>query len=154
MQAEEQRFTRQDLLSALDKGWKHYLPRLALLTEVELARYAREQGFERIEDVLAHIFAWWERTMERTNRLLSGQAVPPANDMDEFNAGVVKRYQSWSSPAIEEHFAAALMDFEQFLKDVPEAAFTNERIHLWLRIDVFDHYEDHRLPNGSSLREA
>lgn len=153
MSSEERRYSRQELLTALEKGWKQYLPHLATLLEEEQARYAQQQGFPRVQDVIAHVFAWWELSMGRTREELDGHIVPLVNDMDEFNAKVVAQYQNWSRSAIEEKFAATLMAFERFLHDLPEAALENERIYLWLRIDAIDHYEDHRLPNGSSLRE-
>jgi hypothetical protein len=151
---EEHRFSREDLLTALEKGWRQYLPRLKELSDEEQARYAREQGFARIEDVIAHIFGWWELSMQRTFRILSGHDVPIANDMDEINAALVEQYQHWTRADIEERFTAALAAFEQFLIDLPEKALENDRVYLWLSIDAIDHYEAHRLPNGPALREA
>jgi len=66
MSAPEQRFSRQDLLTALEQGWKQYLPRRAVLSEEEQTSYAHEQGYARVEDVLAHICARWERSMQRS----------------------------------------------------------------------------------------
>ena len=152
MSAEEQRYSRQDLLTALEKGWKQYLPHLAVLSSDEQARYAHVQGYARIEDVLAHIFAWWELSMQRTREILSGDQVSIENDMDEFNAEAVAKYQSWTRSAIEEKFAATLATFERFLHDLLESALENASIQLWLRLDAIDHYEDHRLPNAPSAR--
>ncbi len=154
MSSDEQRFSRQDLLAALEKGWKQHLQRLAELSEEEQARYTREQGFSRVQDILVHIFAWWEQTMQRSLRLSSGQPVPPADDMDEFNAKVVVQYQQWTRAAVEAKFAKTLSALEHFLIDLSETTLENERIHLWLRIEVIDHYEEHRLPNGPKLRET
>jgi hypothetical protein len=151
MSSEKQQFSRQDLLAALEKGWKHYLSRLEELSEEEQTRYAQKQGFSCIQDVLVHIFGWWERSMQRTSRLLNGDSVPRANDMDEFNAEVVAHYQQWTREAVEAKFATTLTAFEHFLMDLPETALENERIHLWLRIDAIDHYQDHRLPNAPAL---
>lgn len=153
MSPEEQRLSREDLLTALEKGWRQYLPKLRELREQEQARYAHEQGFARIQDVIAHIFGWWELSMQRTLQILSGHKVP-VRDTDEITLEIVERYQHWTRLAIEERFSAALTAFEQFLRDVPEKAFEHERIYLWLRVDAIDHYEAHRLPNGPALREA
>jgi hypothetical protein len=154
MPSEEQRYTRQDLLTALEKGWKQYLPHMAALPPDEQARYAQEQGYARIEDVVAHILAWWELSMQHTREVLSGKYLPIANDMDDFNARVVVQYQGWTLTAIEEKFATTLTTFEHFLRDLPESAFENDRIQLWLRMESIDHYEDHRLCNAPSLHEA
>jgi hypothetical protein len=100
----EKQFNHQELVAALEKGWKHYLPCLAALSEEERARYVREQGFSRVQDMLVHIFAWWELSMQRTAWLLSGPPLPPAKDhplfshtMDEFNAKVVAQHEQWTA---------------------------------------------------------
>ncbi|HEY6543008.1 MAG TPA: hypothetical protein VIZ18_18850 [Ktedonobacteraceae bacterium] len=158
MPSEEKQFNRQGLIAALQKGWKHYLSCLAALSDEEQARYAREQGFLHVQDVLVHIFAWWERSMQRTAWLLSGPPLPPAKghplfllDMDEFNADVVAQHEQWSRAASEEKFAATLAAFERFLIDLPETALEHEHIQTWMRIDTIDHYEAHRPPNGPAL---
>ncbi|GHO85055.1 ClbS/DfsB family four-helix bundle protein [Dictyobacter formicarum] len=151
MTSENQQFSRQDLLAALEQGWKHYLTHLHELSEDEQVLYAQKQGFTRVQDVLAHVVAWWERSMQRSFQIISGHAVPRTDDMDAFNAEVVEQYQQWTGEAIEAKFADTLTTFERFLKELPDTAFENERIQLWLRIDVIDHYEDHRLPNAPKL---
>jgi len=148
-----QQFSRQDLLAALEQGWKQYLSCLAALSEEEQARYAHEQGFARVQDMLAHIFAWWERSMQRSATLLSGQPLPPASEVDEFNAEVVARYQQWTRAAIEAHFATALAALEHFLLDLPETALEHEPIQRWMHIEAIEHYEEHCPPNGPKLRE-
>ena len=150
MVSENQQYSRQDLLIAVEKGWKHYLSQLKKLSEEEQMQYAKEQGFSCVQDVLIHIFAWWERSMQRAPLVMSGQLVPPT-DVDAFNVEMVEQYKQWSREAVEEKFAMVLTTFEQFLINVPEAALENERIQVWLRIDAIEHYEAHRLPNGSVL---
>ncbi len=124
--------------------------RLAELSEEEQTRYAHEQGFARVQDVLVHIFAWWERFMQWTPTLLSGHPAPPVN-VDELNAEAVAHYQQWTRAAVEEKFTATLTAFERFLLDLPETALEHERLYLRLRIGTIYHYESHRLPNGPEL---
>ncbi|GEM_PF-641293 len=160
MSVEERHFSRQDLLAALEQGWKQYLPRLAALSEDEQARYAEGQGYARVQDVLVHIFAWWERSIRRSRRLVSGppvlmpeeeRALFPDQTIDEFNAEVVVRHQSWTRAAVETHFVAALAALEQLLRDLPETALEDERLHRWLRVETIDHYQEHRLPNAPAV---
>jgi hypothetical protein len=150
MSSDNQQFSRQYLLADLEKGWKHYLSRLQELSEEEQARYAREQGFSRIQDVLVHIFAWWEHSMQRSLMILDGRSLL-YTDVDAFNAEMVEHYQQWTRQTVEEKFATTLTTLERFLIDLPETALEHERIQLWLRIDAHDHYEDHRLPNEPAL---
>ncbi len=158
MPPEEQQYSRQDLLDALERGWKQYLPELAALSAAEQTRYAQEQGFARVQDVLVHIFAWWERSMQRSLRLLNGPPVIDASahalfaqTIDEFNAEAIARCQHWSRAAVEAHFAAALTTLEEFLHNLPESALEDERLQRWMRSEAIDHYRDHRLPNGPTL---
>ena len=146
MVSENRQYSRQDLLTTVEKGWKHFLPQLKKLSEEGQAQYAQEQGFSRVRDVLVHIFVWWEHSMQRTPLVMSGQLVPPT-DVDAFNVAMVEQYKQWTREAVEEKFAMVLTTFEQFLINVPETALENKRIQLWLRIDAINHYEDHCLPN-------
>lgn len=158
MSSEDQRFSRQELLAVLEQGWKQYLPELAELSEEEQIRYAQEQGFDRVQDMLVHIFAWWERSMQRSIRLLYG---PPTLDasahalfsqtIDEFNAEAMERYQQWNRAAVEAQFATTLAALEEFLLHLPESALEDERLQRWMRSEAIDHYRDHRLPNGPAL---
>ncbi|QBD75239.1 ClbS/DfsB family four-helix bundle protein [Ktedonosporobacter rubrisoli] len=154
MSQEDRRYSRQDLLTAIEMGWRQYLPHLAQLSPEEQDNYAREQGFERVQDVLVHIFSWWERSTQRTYRLLGGLEVPRTDDIDAFNANAVAQYKQWSREDVEAKFTMDLEAFERFLSNLPEMALDNERIHLWLRLDAIDHYEEHRPPNAPSLRAA
>ncbi len=158
MSAEQQHYTRQQLLDALDQGWKLYLARLAALPEETQAQYAQQQGFARVQDVLAHILGWWDLSMRRTDRVLTG---PPdirpedhalfPESMDAFNAETIARYQEWTRAAVEETFAATLAALEQTLLNLPEHALEDERIQRWMRSEVIDHYQAHRLPGVSEV---
>jgi hypothetical protein len=154
MSSEEQQrqFSRQELLASLEQGWKRYLSQLTSLSEEEQTRYARQQGFSRMQDVLAHILAWWELSMQRITRVLTGPPVIRPEDhalfpesMDDFNAEVIARYQPWSRAAVEEKFAATLLALEQLLQNLPETALEDERIQRWMRSEAIDHYKEHRL---------
>ncbi len=158
MPAPERHYRRQEFLAALEQGWKHYLPRLRALPEEAQARYAQAQGFARVEDVLAHIFAWWDRSLQRSRALLEHPAVIPpevhalfAQSIDEFNAESLARYQSWDRAAIEAQFTATLQTLEGFLKEVPENELEDERLQRWMRAETFEHYNEHLLPDASTL---
>jgi hypothetical protein len=161
MSSSDQRFSRQDLLTALEQGWKRYLPGLAALSEEEQARFAQAQGFARVQDMLVHIFSWWERSMQRSIRLLNG---PPEIDasahalfvqtIDEFNADVINRYQGWTRAAVEERFVANLAALEDYISHLSDAALEDARIQRWMRSEAIDHYNDHRLASGPALHLA
>jgi len=48
MVSDNRHFHRQDLLAALEQGWKQYLSQLHELREEEQVLYAQEQGFSRV----------------------------------------------------------------------------------------------------------
>lgn len=153
MPSPQRPLSRQELLAALEQGWKTYLPHLAELSEEEQTRFAQEQGFARVQDLLVHIFAWWERSMRRTTWLLSNPPLPPAPDhplfdkeVDEWNAQAITEYQHRTRAEVEAQFAATLAAFERFLRDLPASALEQEHIQAWMRMETMDHYEEHRLP--------
>ncbi len=157
MSPEDQQYSRQNLLDALAQGWKPYLEQLKALPEEEQERYAQQQGFAQVQDVLVHIAAWWELSMQRTTRVLTGPPEIRPEDhalfpesMDAFNAQSIQRCQDWTRAAVEEKFAATLLTLERFLLDLPETALDDERIQRWMRSEAIDHYRDHRLLNASS----
>jgi hypothetical protein len=161
MPSEERRFSGQEFLAALEKGWKHYLSQLAELSEEEQNHFAQEQGFLRIQDLLVHIFAWWERSMQRTTWLLSNPPLPPTQghplfgkSMDEWNAEAIARYQHWTRDDVEAKFTTTLAALEAFLQDLPEAAFEQERIQFWMRVETVDHYEKHCLPQSGQFKRG
>jgi len=152
MPSPQQPLSRQELLAALEQGWKTYLPRLAELSEEEQTRFAQEQGFTRVQDLLVHIFAWWRLSMQRTTWLLSNPPLPPSPDhplfdkeVDEWNAQAIIEHQHLTRAEAEAQFAATLTEFERFLRDLPAAAFEQEHIQTWMRLETMDHYEEHRL---------
>ncbi|HLW01542.1 MAG TPA: ClbS/DfsB family four-helix bundle protein [Ktedonobacterales bacterium] len=156
MSSEGQRFSRQSLLDALEQGWKPYLSQLNALPADEHEQYAHQQGYARVQDVLVHIVAWWELSMQRTVRVLTGPPEIRPEDhalfpesMDAFNAEVIAQYQHWTRAAVEAKFTATLVALERFLLDLPETALDDERIHRWMRSEAIDHYQAHRLPNVS-----
>jgi hypothetical protein len=158
MSSEQRQFSRQQLLDALEQGWKQYLSRLAALPKEEQVQFAQRQGFPRVQDVLAHIIGWWELSMRRTVRVLTGPPViQPEDDvlfpesMDEFNAETITHYYHWTSAAVEEKFVATLVVLEQFLLNLPEMALEDERIQRWMRSEAMDHYQDHCLPKASNV---
>lgn len=153
MSSEKPRFSRQELLAALEQGWKQYLAGLAAVSEEEQTRCAQAQGFARVQDLLVHIFAWWERSMQRSIRLLQGPPVIDASahalfaqTIDEFTADAIARHQQWTRAAVEARFAAALTALEAFLRNLPESALEDDRIQRWMRSEAIDHYQEHRLP--------
>jgi hypothetical protein len=158
MPTEGQHYSRQNLLDALAQGWKPYLSPLKALPEDEQEHYARQQGYARVQDVLVHIVAWWELSMQRTSRVLTGPPEIRPEDhvlfpesQDEFNAETITRFQTWTRAAVEEKFAVTLLTLERFLLDLPETALDDERIHRWMRSEAIDHYKDHRLPNAPEV---
>lgn len=154
MSLQQQSLSRQDLLIALEKGWKQFLPQMAALSAEEQELYTQQQGFARIEDVLVHTFAWWEYAMPRARDLLRGLQAPgpkDSSDINRFNDEAIAHYQHWTRSAVEEQFTTTFTAFERFIQDLPEAAFEHPQVSFLLRIMVIEHYKAHRPPNGPEL---
>jgi hypothetical protein len=52
----------------------------------------------------------------------------------------------------EKRLSREELPLEHFIANLPETALANDRIYRWLLIDIIEHYESHRSPNGPRLR--
>src|SRR5512136_2943727 len=100
MSDQAKRWTRDELLVALDDIWARYPSRLSELPEDEQLRFVQQQGYARPQDLLAHLGAWMEESL-RVMPYLRRDEKPPRDyrDDDEFNARAVQRFagQSWAT---------------------------------------------------------
>ena len=146
-------WTREALRAAMDDIWGQYLPALARLPEAEQTRYANQQGYARVQDLLAHINAWAEETLRVMPYLLRNEPAPRdyAND-DEFNARAVEHCKDWTRAQVEAEFERLRVALAELIASLPDEAFETRRVYRWVKATVVDHYLEHQLPNGPALR--
>ncbi|MCJ7432901.1 MAG: ClbS/DfsB family four-helix bundle protein [Anaerolineales bacterium] len=135
---------KQRTLKLLKEEWGTYIERFDRLPADEKIKRVKEQGFESLRDLLAHVLAWWEEGLEVVLATAAGRE-PPRKDYDDtaFNAEAVSRYKSWNEAKFFAHFESTRQKMESSLKSMPDAAFENSRIKRWLHGIVIGHAREH-----------
>jgi hypothetical protein len=135
---------KQRTLELLQEEWGTYIKRFDRLPAEEKIKRVKEQGFESLRDLLAHILAWWEEGLEVVLATVQGRETPRKTyDDDAFNAEAVSRYKPWSEAEFFAHFESTRRKMESSLKSMPEAAFEDRRITRWLYGIVIEHAREH-----------
>ena len=92
--------------------------------------FARNEGLWIITGILDDpSFTWEER------------------DTDSFNRELVEKYRAWSDDDLLLHYENVRESFLDLVSELPEDALTNKDIAGWLKADVIEHLEDHRIPD-------
>ena len=143
---------KQRILKLLREEWGTYIERLDRLpADAKIVRI-KEQGFESLRDLLAHILAWWEEGLEVVLATAEGRETPRKTyEDDAFNAEAVSRYKPWSEAEFFAHFESTRRKMESGLKSMPDAAFENRRITRWLYGIVIKHAREHIVALSRSL---
>jgi hypothetical protein len=152
MPEDKQRLSREGLLAALDAGWGRLLFTLAQWPDEKQELYARQQGYPRVQDLLAHVCAWWEETLVVVPRIWYHHAPDYDYDIDLFNARAVTRFQPWTRAQVEAHFEKLRHALAELIRNLPAEAFNDDRIYAWLLNATVEHYEEHQPPRGPRLR--
>ncbi len=147
----QKRLTREELLSALEAGWGRFLSSLAKWSEDKQTIYAVQQGYPRVQDLIAHVCAWSEETLRVVPLLHSRQLAEQEYDIDMFNARAVTRYQPWTRARIEARFEELRLALAELIRTLPASALDDESVYAWLFETAVEHYREHRPPGGPRL---
>ena len=138
--------TRQSVLDLLTGDWADYIGRFQALPPAAQAAFLKQQGYQRLADLLAHIVAWWEVGMQTIPRF---QADPDARsleiDVDSFNAQAVEQVQALTDAEEIQVFEAARRKFIDLTSQLSEDDFKDERILTQYKWELVNHLEDHRI---------
>jgi hypothetical protein len=139
--------TRHEVLDILENHWPQYHSRLREMTDDDLLDWADAQGYDRPQDVLAHINAWFEEMLRILPVVLRGEKYQRDwATIDEFNARAVKhaRDQSLDYALSEgDRLRSALFEAISALNDETVA---NNYLNRWLYGTIVEHIHEHALP--------
>jgi hypothetical protein len=135
---------KQRILILLKDEWGTYIERFDRLPADEKNKRVKEQGYESLHDLLAHVIAWWDEGLEVVLATAEGRELSRKTyDDDAFNAEAVSRYKAWSEAEFLARFESTRRKMEASLKSLPEAAFENRRVARWLYGIVIVHAREH-----------
>ena len=139
-------FTMREVIHMLDGGWRVYVDRFNALSPEMQADFLKKEGFETFHDLLAHVIGWWEEGLWVITGILDAPSfIWEERDVDAFNRELVEKYRSWSDDDLLLHYENVREAFLDLVSELPEDALTNEDIAGWLKADVIDHLEDHKI---------
>ncbi|HCB02021.1 MAG TPA: hypothetical protein DEP19_06525 [Anaerolineae bacterium] len=111
--------------------------------------YLKKEGFERFEDILAHIIRWWDETMKVIENIKNNPTFevkePTTEDIDNFNKQAVEQFRSKSGDEVRNIFEQKQTEMIQFVKNLPENLFDNQTVQHWFAADVVEHFDEHNL---------
>lgn len=136
--------TKQRTLDYIEFEWGTYVERFNRLLIDEQTKRVKEQGYESLRDILAHILAWWEEGMGILRAIAEERPFERKKyDFDVFNAEAVHRYKSWDEAEFMAHFENTRQKMESDLKSMDEALFENRRVKAWIRAVITHHAREH-----------
>ncbi len=132
------------VVDMLENEWATYIDDFNALDDARKKEFLSKYGFESLHDVLAHVTGWWEESA----RIIAGVLDSPGftwenRDADAYNAELVKKYSKWTDKDLIIHFDAVRVVLLELTAELPEDAFLNKDIELWLMDDVVGHYDEH-----------
>ena len=134
-------------LDLLQNEWATYIDDFNRLTAEKKTEFLSKQGFASFHDLLAHVVGWWEEGLRVISGILDNPAFTwSSQDVDAFNADLIKKFAGWSDDDLTKHFETVRLALIDLVSDLPEDAFYNEDIEGWLRDDVVAHYDEHPIP--------
>lgn len=109
----------------------------------EKNEYLKKQGFERFEDMLAHIIGWWDEGAKAIEGFKKdANFVYTEPQVDSFNQTLVERYRNTDVRNIFEQKRRAMIEL---VKSMDERLFENQTVERWLAADVVEHFDEHNL---------
>ena len=140
--------TYQEIQNVLQNDWATYVERYQGLSEEEQAAFLKKQGYARFADLLAHILAWWEIGQQNIQKyLVEPQFQPQTYDVDEFNAQAIARVANQSEASIIQAFKQKRAALLQWVAQLPEGAFENEKVANQFNMELIGHLSDHEIPD-------
>jgi hypothetical protein len=136
--------TKQRMLDYMEFEWGTYVERFNRLPIDEQTKRVKEQGYESLRDMLAHILAWWEEGMGILRAIAEERPFERKKyDFDVFNAEAISRYGSWDVAEFMAHFENTRQKMETDLRSMNEAVFENRRVKAWIRAVITHHAREH-----------
>ena len=136
--------TRKSVLDLLAGDWADYVPRFQALTPAAQSAFLKQQGYQRLADLLAHIVAWWEVGLQAIPRYQGDPAAQMEEiDVDSFNARAVEQVRAVSDGEEIRVFEETRRKFVDAVRQMSDADFKDERILTQIRWELVNHLEDH-----------
>jgi len=137
---------KQRAIDILENEWAEYIDRFEKIENQD--EFLQKNGVNNFRELLGHVIGWWEVGA----RIISGVMNQPnvkyqEPDTDVFNAELIEKYSKLTDEMVRNDYEKARQDMIQFVKDLPQEAFSNKVVEEWIVADVIEHFDDHAI-NG------
>jgi len=138
--------SRESILDCLDTQWGTYVTRFQGFSTSEQNIFLEKQGYKRLQDLLAHVTAWWQDGMEKINKFLQDSGYEPSPvDVDAFNAAAVEGVKNQSEVEVIAAFETTRLQFVELVQNLSDEDLASPNIIRQLIMEVTGHYEDHQI---------
>jgi hypothetical protein len=135
---------KQRVLNYLQIEWGTYVERFDRLPVEEGIRRVNEMGYERFQDMLAHIMEWWDEGMGIILAVAEEREYEHKKyDFDAFNAVAVAKYKAWDETEFLVCFQQTRLKTIAGLMSMNEAAWEDERVRGWSNGIFISHAREH-----------
>jgi hypothetical protein len=149
--------TRDELLALEHQVWEELTATWRDLPDAALVRAGACGSEWSIKDVMNHIAAWQEATLEALPVLLKGDKLPAGQySIQKFNARNYAADQARSLIASQRRLSRSRRKLLAFLAGVPEAQLLDlkSRVGTWVKYATYGHYDEHLRDLQNYQREA
>ncbi len=137
---------RNEINNCLEHQWGGYRGRFEALSQAQQQDFLRQQGYERLADLLAHVAAWWERGMDISEKLLRDPSYQsPPVDVDAFNAETIASVKDLPNQAIFDQFEETRTKLLAFIDRLSDDQLNAEKVARQLEMEVVGHYQEHKI---------
>jgi hypothetical protein len=137
---------RTKVIETLEGDWASIIERYNSLSTDIKSEYLVKQGYARFADLLAHIIAWWEEGCKKIDRYLLDPEYQSSNiDINEFNANAVEKVKELPEDYVIKDFELRRIKVIIYIKNLPEIAFTNEKVIKQLEMEFIGHLNEHNI---------
>lgn len=147
-------FTKALFLQSLDE-WGQYPSRFKALPAEEQAEFLRDQGYDSLHDILAHVGVWWEEAIGIIRDIIENRDRPARKyDFDEFNAASLARFQSTPEADLLTWYESQLKQMAALVSSLPsrtDETMKIRRVYGWLNGVILEHLKEHGFTAPRSL---
>ena len=138
--------TRAEFLSLEQQAWKELTATWRGLPDEALVRPGACGSEWSVKDVMNHIAAWQEATLEALPVLLEGRKLPAGQyGIQKFNARHYAADQARPLTASQRRLIRSRRKLLAFLASVPETQLLDlkSRVGTWVKYGTYGHYDEH-----------
>ena len=138
-------FTRELFVQSLVE-WERYPATFRALPSTEQTEFLKEQGYDSLQDLLAHVAVWWEEGRAVIREALAhGEGGGRKYDFAKFNAAAMARFQGTPEDEFMSWYEAERGRISALLNGLSDSEFAVRRVQNWLNGVLLEHLKEHTI---------